>query len=345
MHIDLLEYLACPEDKNKLEFYPHKWSDNNVLEGIFFCQECRRWFPLENSIPQFYRDEHRRISESRLLSKMKDQIPKFVYEDSRPFNYAEATFTRDTVSEIDEELKRRIKHNIDVYDKNLSSQYLHQVEISSYMELLEPKFEDVILEIGCGTGRVTLELNTKMPHKIIALDFALDKLMVFNEKIGGGVDNIYLIGGDVSYLPFKERSFDKIVAFQVFEHILPEYRIKGYFEISRVLKDKGLFLISVYNWSLAKRFFSEKENYPSGEIHYWYNFTPEELAGELKKFFFLEELLGIRCIPARTIADRFSVISEQLARIDKLITKTWLGKVIGHLLLAKCCDRKYHNGN
>ena len=49
--------------------------------------------------------------------------------------------------------------------------------------------------------------------------------------------------GQISSLPFGDRSFDLVCAFDVIEHVEDDGRVFG--ELSRVLKDHGALILSV----------------------------------------------------------------------------------------------------
>ena len=54
-----MDILACPMDKH----YPldlHVFEEKEeIVEGLLVCQECRRWYPIMDEIPQLLPDDLR----------------------------------------------------------------------------------------------------------------------------------------------------------------------------------------------------------------------------------------------------------------------------------------------
>lgn len=60
MRASLLEKLCCPQDKHDLELQIFAKEDNgDILEGLFTCPECKRYYPIIYSIPIMTPDEYR----------------------------------------------------------------------------------------------------------------------------------------------------------------------------------------------------------------------------------------------------------------------------------------------
>ena len=98
----------------------------------------------------------------------------------------------------------------------LSKGYLFDwVEKMTVLNALNLQEEDVVLDIGCGTGRLSLEIAQRC-RKVYGLDFSTESIAVLNKKINEkGITNIKTFVGDVSeLLPIKEK-IDKIVSVQV----------------------------------------------------------------------------------------------------------------------------------
>jgi len=128
-----------------------------------------------------------------------------------------------------------------------------------------------ILDIGSGFGwfeREALALNVK---KIIGLEVSKDNLAIsrkyiFNKRV------IFKRGTALS-LPFPDKSFDTIVAWEVIEHLPKGKEKKMLQEIYRVLKDSGILYLSTPNktfwanifdpawWLIGHRHYSKKKLY------------------------------------------------------------------------------------
>ena len=94
-----------------------------------------------------------------------------------------------------------------------------------------------LLDIGTADARMLGMLNDKLRiQNSVGLDYSEDLLHTNLKK------NLHLIQADADKLPFKNNSFDVIVATAVIEHVPnPE---KMLFECCRVLKKKGIVIIT-----------------------------------------------------------------------------------------------------
>lgn len=107
--------------------------------------------------------------------------------------------------------------------------------------------DDVVLDVGCGEGRHTI--NAYLHQKVMAIGVDLNHrdLQTAQQKFKPFVridqGNFYLQQVDAGRLPFADVSIDKIICSEVLEHVENYPAILS--EISRVLKKDGLLAISV----------------------------------------------------------------------------------------------------
>ncbi len=100
---------------------------------------------------------------------------------------------------------------------------------------------EVILDIGAGTGRMTEHLvrlagNTGL---IVMQDIAEDMLVKSKNKFSQA--SVFQVCNDVCQLSFQDNYFDKVLCFAAFPHFAePEKALQ---EMFRVLKSKGKLLI------------------------------------------------------------------------------------------------------
>jgi SAM-dependent methyltransferase len=110
---------------------------------------------------------------------------------------------------------------------------------------LRPLFEkylrpdSLMLEGGCGMGNYVTYYSAR-GFRVIGLDFAQRALMTLRKR----QPRLTLCGGDVSSLPFADKTFDLYYSGGVVEHFEggPERSLA---EARRVLKGEGILLISV----------------------------------------------------------------------------------------------------
>jgi SAM-dependent methyltransferase len=120
--------------------------------------------------------------------------------------------------------------------------------------------DKVVLDAGCGAGRTTIALGrAQKAAQIVALDrFDSDYiegggrlLLERNLRNAGLADRVRIEGGDLTALPFPDRSFDAVVSAHAVDH-LGKSTEQGLREILRVLKPGGRFLLVVWvpGWTM-----------------------------------------------------------------------------------------------
>ncbi|MEM2145597.1 MAG: class I SAM-dependent methyltransferase [Candidatus Jordarchaeaceae archaeon] len=99
------------------------------------------------------------------------------------------------------------------------------------------KNNSILLEIGCGTGRVT-QLLVKKSKFLIAVDASPAMIKINRCRLKNSL--VCYVVCDATYLPFRGNTFDNIVGARVFWHI-PNFS-KALRESSRALKIGGVLL-------------------------------------------------------------------------------------------------------
>lgn len=110
------------------------------------------------------------------------------------------------------------------------------------IEELNPKTGERIVDLGCGTGYY-LFLLSNLGVKLNLTGFDYDGKAI-NEAQGLMYGNdIKFVKGDLHKMPFKDKSFDKIVMSEVLEHVENDEKVLQ--EVYRILKQDGVLTISV----------------------------------------------------------------------------------------------------
>lgn len=158
---------------------------------------------------------------------------------------------------------------------------------------------DIVLEVGCGNGAILKNINSKLT---VGIDLSYNMLIEAKKHC-----NSFLINADAEYLPFKNKTFDKIFVSEVL-YYLPNLD-KFLQETKRCLKPDGKFLIlslnSPYNFirtlknKLKISGISAKEDigYPFIKLSI--------LKKQLKKYFEIEK---VQSLPFKFFPARYSLL-------------------------------------
>ena len=170
----------------------------------------------------------------------------------------------------------------DYYSDKLSAERLNRVyeiapprvrqyfeaEINHVLQIV--RSSDLVLDLGCGYGRVMPSL-TKRARSVVGIDTSLASLLMGQEMLSG-ISNYNLLQMDALHLAFRDNSFDVVICIQngisAF-HVDQKELIK---ENIRVTKRNGMILFSSYSekfWDHRLEWFRlQSEAGLLGEIDY-----------------------------------------------------------------------------
>lgn len=222
-------------------------------------------------------------------------------------------------------------------DKNAISydtqfDFRNALEIPSIFRDFKINNSDLILEVGAGTGRITVEL-AKRGAEVVASDYSIRSL-----KINKARSNCQVVLADICYLPFKSSIFNKAASISVFQHIpTAQARVKGLKEIHRVIKEGAPFLIMAYNNQLLYKLRRDKEGYHSSTIYY-HKFDLLEFKSMLLSVFSkITKNYGIFIFPSPMWKFIVRWIGIKVAlSLEAFIEKTFLSFLLGDHILAIC---------
>lgn len=150
--------------------------------------------------------------------------------------------------------------------------------ITVEFDLLGVEDGDRVLDAGCGEGRHSWEVCKRNRASVVGLDidgnsikknqYVLDALQEQKES-----DSEYhLILADVTRLPFKDGSFNRVICSEVLEHVPDDQ--KAVAELVRVLDKSGTIGVSVPHyfaesicWMLSRQYYG----FPGGHIRKYKN--------------------------------------------------------------------------
>jgi len=170
------------------------------------------------------------------------------------------------------------------YNSDLCTQrYFQRRRTGTIKKLLNAGNNDVILDVGCGSGVQIRALGLERPTLIIGMDVNRNALLYAKKK---EISQSEFIIADAQQLPFKDGTIDKIICAEIIEHLNnPEQLIA---ESQRVLREDGSIVITTPNensvWGLYEFLwdaFGRGRNY--GETHLRF-FSVRDLETYFKSF-------------------------------------------------------------
>jgi len=324
MHVELIAILRCPDDGTSgLRLRTDEVdAEGEIVSGSLGCATCGTEFPIASGIVSMLPSEMRADPRDTTGKEMRSEM------EARD---AEAT----------------------PYDERYDNR-AHRFEIETCVARIQVASAERVLDVGCGTGRVT---RAYLPRagSVVGVDLSLDSLKHVRGRLAPELKSrLDLVQCEVGHLPFADAHFDVAVSTSVFSNVPTEAsRQAGLAEVGRVLADDGRFLLTVYNHCWTKRVrhrlglarSGRKEGYQSdGRIHY-YNFDPDELRGFMSGAFTPGPCFGLNHkVPV------LSNLSQGIAeRIDRFLFRVpfslaVVAKEVGVVGRKKPLGRTIHEG-
>lgn len=176
------------------------------------------------------------------------------------------------------------------YDHLLALRLLSLVEIPLTLDPLRLTPADRVVDVGCGTGRLSLPLLAA-GVECVCVDHSLESLRVLRGKLPAGA-RVTLVQGDASRLPVCDGWATAVVSSQMLEHLpTPELRSTAVSEMARVLQPGGRLALTAYWHAPLLRPVLQREGRHSGEI-FFHRFERKELRRLLAPHFRVDRLTG-----------------------------------------------------
>jgi ubiquinone/menaquinone biosynthesis C-methylase UbiE len=97
-----------------------------------------------------------------------------------------------------------------------------------------------ILDLGCGTGTLALQVKQRVPQAdVVGLDADPEMLAQARRKAEQAGVELELTEGFSTKLPYEDASFDRVLSTLFFHHLDPEPKRRTAREIARVLRTGG----------------------------------------------------------------------------------------------------------
>jgi SAM-dependent methyltransferase/uncharacterized protein YbaR (Trm112 family) len=266
MKPDVLSWLCCPVDHSgDLRFEATKTIGREIVTGSIRCNHCSAVYAISNGIPHLMSLQN--LAPVALGSRMRELA------------------ARDNDS--------------NQYDESLSRSH-NAIELSAIVSALRPMRGDTVVDLGAGTGRLTLPL-ARGGAQVVAIDLSPRSLEINRQKCeqAGVGDRVVHVMADACHLPIRTSTIEKLGGGMLLEHITPaQERRRCVEEIHRVLRPGCRMAITAYNysWSLRRRR-APREGSHNGDL-YFYRFEGRELAS-LFAAFRKPRVSGILNLPKR----------------------------------------------
>lgn len=112
------------------------------------------------------------------------------------------------------------------------------------VELAAPAPGEQVLDVGCGTGTVAIELESRVgAGKVRGIDASPEMIEVATEKAAKAGADIDVQVALIEALPFADASFDLVTSSLMLHHLPGDLKRKGLAEVRRVLKPGGRFVV------------------------------------------------------------------------------------------------------
>ena len=211
--------------------------------------------------------------------------------------------------------------------------YWNNVELKTILKYLRPQANDVILDAGAGTGRLSIPL-AGMVRSIISVDFSPKSIDILNKKAESlGIKNIHTCVCDLNELQLEKESIDKAVSVQVIQHIpTEEERFDALQRIYRSLKKSGILVMTVYNWKgKGRKEYYEKLSDSNGL--YRYRFAATELSKLFSKVGFSNiKIKGVVNLPGKLASQSWMPLS--FSYLDVWLSNFDFSRKLGAYLIS-----------
>lgn len=220
-------------------------------------------------------------------------------------------------------------------------EYEQEIRWRLVSSMLDAKPGELILDVGCGTGRDLIEL-AKTGCRCIGIDFSSKMIEeARKELLKNAITTAELESGDATNLRFPDKMFDKVFASEVLEHI-PNYD-RAISEMARVLKPSGYLVITTPNrrslygfdrYIIREKLLRMKSAHPYDA---WKTF--DELATALNNNGFAIAGFSGGCYIPGSLLPRWTpkIIKRVLVSVGR-VSENWLSRVFprnGYILAIK----------
>lgn len=205
----MLEHIVCPQCGSHLSLREEKFDDGEIVSGTLTCSN-RHKFPIKAGLP--------RLVGQKIRDEKQEQTRRSF--GRKWIHFAGASFGLKAKN-------RRFRWKISRYGFK---------DTDEFKRFLSDK--RIILDAGCGLG-MDVGWYARLSPKSEVFGLEISKAIEVAQEKYGSLQNVYLVQGDLTKLPFQENYFDFIISDGVLHHT-PNTE-KSFKYLSRFLKRGGEF--------------------------------------------------------------------------------------------------------
>jgi SAM-dependent methyltransferase/uncharacterized protein YbaR (Trm112 family) len=215
MRAEVLDYLACPDCASDLEIRADEMDGDEIMTGVLTCSGCTAAYPVLRGVPRM----------NAAMTGLERVAQTFSYEWNAHHS-------------------GKLEHEETLWGLTAEQDWSYFLEATRLRsDDLEGK---VIVDAGCGSGRLTRQMGERGPAAVIGVDIIDAVDGAFEES--RHLPNVHIVQGNIFQLPLRRRSFDLVWSNGVIHHT-PDARA-AHEALAQMVKPEGL----LYVWVYAKRF-------------------------------------------------------------------------------------------
>lgn len=290
----LLRLILCPKDAGRLALLSTS-SPRSIREGWVQCASCRATYEIRAGI-------------LRLL----------------PGEEEVGALVKTEQTARDEGAQR--------YDARFRP-WENSIELSALRHASNLAHGGILLDVACGTGRLTVPLSG-LASATIAADLSEDSLRVLAGKLSPEA-RIGLVWSDAAQLRIAAGSIDLALATQFIEHIPDRVRRLRFFQsIHAALRDGGELILSAYYYSALRALLRRKREGLHANGIFYHRYSNTEVRNEMSGLFHVLWTKPMQIDP-RLLPFSNRATTWIAGALEKLRLPFW----IGQLLLVKARKR------
>ncbi|MDQ6891196.1 MAG: methyltransferase domain-containing protein [Acidobacteriota bacterium] len=252
MNADVLSRLRCPACHSpRLDSIEFLREDDELIEGVVWCLECRTWYPLEDGFLDFLTGPLAYPYEKKRFWKKWESELSALSLAAPDLNPATADSTGGKAESQAQALQQR--EHFDWYASNEEQRY-SEYEVTPFWraadriafdpwkaELQANEREDRwLLDVGCAQGRSSFHFMDQNLN-LVGIDVSRKCIQEAARRYreGNFRAKASFVVADGSALPFRESTVDYVLIYGVLHHLADPAETCR--EVARVMKPKGVY--------------------------------------------------------------------------------------------------------